>query len=60
MSFSGNLKRYDDFEHIVSMLEMTGGTIQGGREKDLYNRKINRTEYVGTLFFQNGKEPFSV
>ena len=25
VSFSGNLKRYDDFEHIVSMLEMTGG-----------------------------------
>ncbi len=25
VSFSGNLKRYDDFEHVVSMLEMTGG-----------------------------------
>lgn len=25
ISFSGNLKRYDDFEHIVNMLQMTGG-----------------------------------
>ena len=43
VSFSGNLKRYDDFEHIVSMLEMTGGIrfkVEG--RKIFITEKINR------------------
>lgn len=27
VSFSGNIRRYDDFSHIVHMLEMTGGIV---------------------------------
>lgn len=39
ISFSGNIKRYDDFEKIIEMLQMTGSTRFEVSNKDIFIRE---------------------